>query len=292
MVNIYHLFTSTGATTGNVSMSLENMLGHADATALASTYSDATEKVTLALSAIGQRKFTVPFQWGFDGDNPANPILTGNDISATNTMGFDLSSATASGSIAYKRAINAVSNPDEFDINLLVTPGVIHRLHPTVTNHAILKVEARADAFYVMDAAAYGDTIATSPIFSVGSADCAEGCTDGSVDVATNRFKFVPPSVVIPGVYAFNDKVAHPWFAPAGLNRGSLTTVVDVYTRLTHAERDTLYEVELIQIAIFPGQGVCVLVKKHYKLNHLHLIESMFVDCSLRKKFIASLQDT
>ena len=55
----------TAATTGNVSMSLENMKGHADASSLASTYSDATENITLSLSAIGQRKFTVPFQWGF-----------------------------------------------------------------------------------------------------------------------------------------------------------------------------------------------------------------------------------
>ena len=30
---------------------------------------------------------------------------------------------------------------------------------------------------------------------------------------------WVPPSVVIPGVIAFTDSVAHEWFAPAGLKR-------------------------------------------------------------------------
>tara|TARA_R110002110_G_scaffold190725_2_gene398902 strand:- start:5497 stop:7902 length:2406 start_codon:yes stop_codon:yes gene_type:complete len=282
----------TGATTGNPSMSLENMLGHADASTLSTTFSDATEKITLSLSAIGQRKFTVPFQWGFDGDNPGNPKLTGNDISATNTMGFDLSSATASGSIAYKRAINAVSNPDEFDINLLATPGVIHRLHPKVTNHAILKVEARADAFYVMDAAAYGDTIATVTN-TVSALDTNYAGTYYPwvkiVDGDTNRPVWVPPSVVLPGVIAFTDKVAHEWFAPAGLNRGGLTTVLEAKTRLTHAERDDLYEERVNPIASFPGQGVVVFGQKtlQSKPSALDRINVRRLLIAL-KKFIAS----
>jgi hypothetical protein len=282
----------TAATTGNVSMSLENMLGHADASTLASTYSDATENITLSLSAIGQRKFTIPFQWGFDGDNPGNPKLTGNDITAANTQGFDISSATASGSVAYKRAINAVSNPDEFDINLLVTPGVIHRLHPKITNHAILKIEARADAFYVMDAAAYGDSIATVTN-TVSSLDTNYAGTYYPwvkiVDGDTNRPVWVPPSVVLPGVIAFTDKVAHEWFAPAGLNRGGLTTVLEAKSRLTHSERDDLYEERVNPIASFPGQGVVVFGQKtlQSKPSALDRINVRRLLIAL-KKFIAS----
>ena len=47
----------------NVTMSLENMLGHADASTLASTFADGTELISLTNSAIAQRKFTIPFQW-------------------------------------------------------------------------------------------------------------------------------------------------------------------------------------------------------------------------------------
>ena len=61
---------------------------------------------------------------------------------------------------------------------------------------------------------------------------------------------------------AFNDKVAAEWYAPAGLNRGGLSTVIDAYSRLTHAERDTLYEGRINPIATFPGQGVCVWGQK------------------------------
>jgi hypothetical protein len=282
----------SAATTGNVTMSLEDMLGANDASTLASTYSDATEKVTLSLSAIGQRKFSVPFQWGFDGDNPGNPKLTGNDITAANTMGFDCSSATTSGSIAYKRAINSISNPDEFDINLLVTPGIIHRLHPKVTNHSILKIEARADAFYVMDAASCGDTIAVVTN-TVNALDTNYAGTYYPwvkiVDSNTNRPVWVPPSVVLPGVIAFTDKVAHEWFAPAGLNRGGLTTVLEAKTRLTHAERDDLYEERVNPIASFPGQGVVVFGQKtlQSKPSALDRINVRRLLIAL-KKFIAS----
>ena len=43
--------------------------------------------------------------------------------------------------------------------------------------------------------------------------------------------------------------------APAGLNRGGLPNVIEVKTRLTHDERDTLYENRINPIKTFPGQG-------------------------------------
>ena len=220
--------------------------------------------ITLSNSAIEQRKFTIPFQWGFDGQNPAVHYAVGTDI-GDNTQGFDLSSSTASGSVAYKRALNAISNADEFDINMLVTPGVISRLHSNVTNHAITKVEERADTFYVMDSAAWGDTISTVT-GEVEKFDTNYAATYYPwvkiVDLNTNLPTWVPPSVVLPGVISFTDKVAHEWFAPAGLNRGGLTSVTEAKTRLTHEERDDLYEGRVNPIATFPGQGVCVWGQK------------------------------
>jgi hypothetical protein len=139
------------------------MYGSDDASEIGvDTYADGTENLSLTAAAKAQLKFVVPFQGGFDGDNPTTLKATGNDIQATNTQGFDCSTSIASGSIAYKRAINAISNPDEFDINLLVTPGIIHEYHNSVTNHGISKVEARADAFYVMDGSRWGRSVANS----------------------------------------------------------------------------------------------------------------------------------
>jgi phage tail sheath protein FI len=63
-------------------------------------------------------------------------------------------------------------------------------------------------------------------------------------------------------VISYTDRVSHEWFAPAGLNRGGLTSVLEAATRLTHAERDELYEGRVNPIASFPGQGVVVFGQK------------------------------
>ena len=265
-----YLCPTNGFTSGtNTSMSLEDMNGHDDASVLGTTeglhYASATSSISLTTSHLKQRKFIVPFQGGYNGDNPANPKLTGASIVASNTQGFDISSATATGAVAYKKAINAVSNPDEFDINMLITPGIVHDLHPKITNHAIAKCEERGDAFYVFDCGKQGGDIASATA-AVSSLDTNYAATYYPwvkiVDRNTALPVWVPPSVVLPGVIAFTDQVAHEWFAPAGLNRGGLTTVLEAQTRLTHDERDELYEARVNPIASFPGQGVVVWGQK------------------------------
>ena len=284
---------ATATSGNNVVFHLENMTGDNDFdTSLSTTFSGTNVSLSLTGSATQQLKFVVPFQFGFDGSNPATPFSTGGDIVNTNTQGFDLSSATASGSVAFKRAINAVSNPDEFDINLLVTPGVIHGLHSTVTNHAISKMEARADAFYIMDATGVNDSITTVKN-TIKTLDTNYAGTYYPwvkiVDRDTARPVFVPPSVVLPGVISFTDSTAHEWFAPAGLNRGGLTSVLEAKQRLTHAERDDLYENRINPIASFPGQGVVVFGQKtlQSKPSALDRINIRRLLISLRK-FIAS----
>ena len=283
----------TSATVGNnITMSLEDCYGHNDASVLGATYASGSQLITLTNSAFQQRKFVVPFQGGFDGSNPATERKTGTNIAANNTQGFDLSTSTSNGTLAYKRAINAISNPDEFDINLLALPGVIHQLHPSVTNHAIDKIEDRADAFFILDGSSYGRTI-QGAIDDVKTLDSNYVATYYPwvkiLDEVKNKPTWVPPSVVLPGVYANNDRIGQEWFAPAGLNRGGLTEVLEAKTRLTNLERDDLYENRINPIATFPGQGVVVFGQKTLqgKPSALDRINVRRLLINLRK-FIAS----
>ena len=216
-------------------------------------------------TSINSRKFLIPFQGGFDGFKPNRIVSTAGDIIAGNTQGYDCSSNTATGTIAFRKAINSVSNPDEFDINMLVLPGLIHRLHSSVTTFAKDMCEDRQDAFFIMDAGAYADSISTivntvQPFDSNYVASYHPWVKILNSD--KNKPVWVPPSVVLPGVIAFNDSVAAEWFAPAGLNRGGLTNVIEAKSRLTRVERDALYEGRVNPIATFPGQGVTVFGQK------------------------------
>jgi hypothetical protein len=73
---------------------------------------------------------------------------------------------------------------------------------------------------------------------------------------------WVPASTMIPGVYAFNDNSAEAWFAPAGLSRGGLSTVLRAERKLTNGNRDTLYAKNVNPIATFPNAGVVVFGQK------------------------------
>jgi hypothetical protein len=229
----------------------------------ASPYSGSIDLTTN--TSLDSKKFLVPFQSGFDGFKPSRKVFVGNDIIAGNTQGYDCSSATAAGTVSFRKAINAVSNPDEFDMNMMVIPGLIHRLHSSVTTYAKDICEDRQDTFFVMDASAYSDSI-SSAVNTVQAFDSNYVASYYPwvkiLDTDKNKPIWVPPSVVLPGVIAFNDQVAAEWFAPAGLNRGGLTNVIEAKTRLTRTERDTLYEGRVNPIATFPGQGVTVFGQK------------------------------
>lgn len=218
-----------------------------------------------ATTAISLRKFTVGFQGGFDGQNFAVIRNTGADITNTNTMGFDLSDSGKDGARAYNMAINAVSNPDEYDINMLVTPGVVYSQHVYVITQGIAMVENRADAFYVFDTDILGTTV-LSVINAIAGVDTSYAATYHPWlkirDTNNSKTVWVPPSVLIPGVYAFNDRVGAEFFAPAGLTRGGLGEALQVRQRLAQSDRDDLYQANVNPIAIFPGQGIVVWGQK------------------------------
>ena len=210
-------------------------------------------------------QFIIGFQEGFDGVNPATPINKGSDITATNSQGFDLSTSTADGSVAYGKLISALSNSDEFDINMIVAPGVIRRLHSYVATSILDLVEQRDDCFYIMDSTSQSDSVSQA-VTEAESVDSNMAATYypwiKTIDINTNKLISVPPSVLLPGVFAANDRVAAEWFAPAGLNRGGLIGAVSVLNRLTQSEKDTLYEGKVNPIVQFPGQGIVVFGQK------------------------------
>jgi hypothetical protein len=256
-----------------------------------SPYSSTINLTTTQTSA-NTRKFMMPFQGGYDGQKPHLQKRTGTYITTTNTQGFDCSTVSTAGTTDYFKAINAVSNPDEYDINMIVTPGILYQYHPSVNIKAKDVCEDRGDTFYVMDNNILTANIATTTD-NISALDSNYTATYYPwvkiMDTDLNKPMWVPPSVVLPGVIAYTDRVSHEWFAPAGLNRGGLTSVISTYTKLTHDERDDLYEGRVNPIASFPGQGVVVWGQKTLqgKASALDRINVRRLLIAV-KKFIAS----
>ena len=212
---------------------------------------------------------------GSNGDeNVSHPFKFYGDIDSSNSQGIDMSeSATKPAGVAqgggYATAISILSNKDEYDMNLLFLPGVIDQAidanHNSIIGQAIEMCQDRGDCFLVYDNVALTSNVATakSNTEARNSSYAATYYPWIQIQDATaGVHRYVPPSVVISGVYHFNDTVGQPWFAPAGLNRGGIDSAVRAYRKLTQANRDDLYDSNVNPIATFPGQGVTVFGQK------------------------------
>ncbi len=241
---------------------------------------------------VGTRKFIVPFQGGFDGARPNLPKYSGKYIAGNNVFGFNCESTSATGTTAYNKAFTLLSNTDYYDFNMLLTPGILQSKHNAVTTLAINLCETRQDAFYVLDSDGLEASLSdvTSEVLSIDSSYTATYWPwVRIINPSKNVPVWVPPGVVIPGVLSFNDRVAAPWYAPAGLTRGGLTTVRDTYSNLSQTMRDTLYEARVNPIANFPNEGVVVWGQKTLQARPSALdrvnVRRLLLEV---KKFIAS----
>jgi phage tail sheath protein FI len=148
---------------------------------------------------------------------------------------------------------------------LVSTPGIVRQHHSYVFDKVTDMVESREDAFFIGDVVDHEALIADA----VEQGNNVDSNYVGTyypwvktIDSRTNKLTSVPPSVLMPGIYASNDAVAAEWFAPAGLNRGVLGSVLEAKIRLNQAERDQLYEGKVNPIATFPRTGVCIWGQK------------------------------
>lgn len=167
----------------------------------------------------------------------------------------------------YSQSFNLLANKDEYQFNVITAPGIIKNAtnHATQFNALVNLAQGRTDCIAVVDLVTYNSTIGavTTQAGTVNSSYAASYWPWVQVnDPNTGEYAFVPASTLIPGVYAFNDSVAEPWFAPAGINRGGLDTVVRPEKKLTQANRDTLYQGKVNPIAVFPNTGTVVFGQK------------------------------
>jgi hypothetical protein len=180
-----------------------------------------------------------------------------NDITVDNIQGVSASAYTAS--------INLLASANDYQFNVLITPGLNYTDHEDTMSLALTNTENRGDSVYVMDLGDYSAS-ASQVIETAIDIDSSYGAAYypwlQTLDPATNQYVWVPASVMIPGVYAYNDSVAEPWFAPAGINRGGLSTVIRAASKLSQNTRDNLYQGKVNPIATFPGQGVVVYGQK------------------------------
>jgi hypothetical protein len=165
----------------------------------------------------------------------------------------------------YNIAISLLKNKDWYDYGVIYVPGLTYANAASTLSTLMNNTDDRGDAMVLIDPVNYNSTV-TNAINTINSIDnnyAAAYWPWVSVrSYDSGKVRMVPASTIIPGVYAYNDKVAAEWFAPAGLNRGGLSTVLSPEIRLSRTNRDNLYNGRINPIAIFPGAGTVIYGQK------------------------------
>ena len=190
----------------------------------------------------------------------------GNDLDYTTNLYQNISTVTQ-GLVAsdYTIVDDILANPDEYNFSLISAPGITQQYQSTVVSQYITMAEERGDCFYITDLVGYGATINTPGILANQLNTNYAAAYWPWVQVlsaATGKLVWVPASTVMPGVYAFNDRVSAEWFAPAGLNRGGVGGALQAERKLGTNDRDTLYQNKVNPIASFPGVGLVAYGQK------------------------------
>ena len=221
------------------------------------------------------------------GDAPAGTGAGGpgdtGDGEVTNTNG----SGKRNNVIAsYRAAVEMMTDTMTVNTNILCIPGIRDQF---VTDLAAERTREYSKSIYLMDIPYYdenqGRIFLGEPLQDSKKADvqytaetfegrafdnnyCATYFPDVWIDDPINNLKVrVPASIAALASLAFNDKVAYPWFAPAGFNRGALEMVSNVTTRLTAGDRDTLYDARINPIAVFPNAGFVIFGQKTLQMQ-------------------------
>ena len=219
---------------------------------------DARSIYTGSLPSVGSGSYAGTFTGGVGSVIPAGRTMNlYGDINGTDTQGLVGDD--------YNNMLNLLSNQDDYQFNLLVTPGLIDTAQTSQMTTALNNTQQRGDSLYIMDLVPYASTITavnTQANARNSSYAAAYWPWLQTIDPDMGDQVWVPASAMIPGVYAFNDNASEPWFAPAGINRGGLTTVIRPERKLSQANRDSLYQNKVNPIASFPGVGTVVYGQK------------------------------
>ena len=187
-----------------------------------------------------------------NGDAKFNENITAANVQGIAPAGYD-------------QTISLLNNKDDYQFNVISAPGLNGVDHGTQVNSLVALAQSRTDCIAVIDLMGYNSSV-NQVTTQAAAYDTSYAATYWpwlqTIDAVTGQTVWSPASTYIPAVYAFTDASADPWFAPAGLVRGALGSVVRAERKLTSGNRDTLYEANVNPIATFPGSGVVVFGQK------------------------------
>lgn len=221
---------------------------------------------------------------GFDVFDGRWVNVSGNNVDGSPRMGEDAQRAVVTRKMGEVLIGNEEIRSDAITFNLIAAPGFPELIDEMV----VLNVDRKETSFIIADTPFKLPATGTALQRWASNANNAAGNgQDGLITadpyvgvyypsgLATNTDGtevVVPASHMVLRTYGFNDQVAYPWFAPAGLQRGRVSNATSigyvsasgefVPVTLNEGLRSVLYQNNVNPITFIPGSGIVVYGQK------------------------------
>lgn len=246
---------------------IESVIGN-QVTTISDGYIDITGDYLNRSKYIRVKQVVSPTINYFDNNGTAkSPYTSSLPTISSGTFGSatgNLCAVNGLSAVDYTSSINILANKNEFQYDVITAPGLTQASHSVAISLLLSTVQDRGDAIAIVDLADKGATVATAvqEAAEIDNSYAAAYYPWVQVNAPnTGKLTWVPPSTIVPSVYAYNDKVGAEWFAPAGFKRGGLS-VVQAERKLKESDKNTLYTGKVNPINTFPGQGIVVYGQK------------------------------
>ena len=278
---------------------------------------------------VNLRKFTLYPYGGFDGwdiyrksrttgdefraNTYKGAIINGYGSTFSKIQGDGLALGLTGNSItsdyyAWLAGTRQFDNPEQFQINMLATPGIDYVNDTLLSDDILDMVEERKDSIYIMTTPdkPKGATDAVDEMYS--SADAASNLEDAGIDsyYAATYYPWVKYYDKENSVYinlpatkdalksmANVDNKKFPWYAPAGVERGKVDCVkMHFFAKLE--DEDNVYSGRINSLKTFSKEGVLLwgnktMYSQETPMNRINTVRLMLYLRKLIKESVIGL---
>ena len=196
----------------------------------------------------------------------------------------------------FQEAWDVFSDADKVQIDLAIVGNhATVETSVTMTNYATAIAEgpARRDCVVIASpprdiiigaspTSAVDETVGWSNKLNASSYLITDNNYLKTYDKYNDKYVFIPAASSTAGLMAATDRVAAPWFSPAGQRRGRYIGVTSLAYTPDKTQRDTLYKASVNPIVNLPGQGVLLYGDKTKEAR-----PSAFDRINVRRLFLA-----
>lgn len=184
-------------------------------------------------------------------------------------------SDTATDDTSIENALRLYENPEEIDVNIFIDSDKSTYIKGVMNDICV----SRKDAMAVLDVL-MGDVVSNRGSETTDLKDYVKGGVNPSVldinssysaiygnwieiyDKWSGKYRWIPCSGHVAGLFANNDYVSEAWFAPAGPNRAVITGVRRLAWNPNLAQRNILYKNGINPIVSLSGMGKLIYGQK------------------------------